>query len=129
MTAKNLREMLTAIKFQKPPDNISSTLLFQKLNSRLKELINQVPKELLGKPLFFGELNKNQWEKLDQLQGDLNEEYNIRREMLLKRLDVTVNSFLVKLFIYNKFKFYKFYFEFLINFLCSVVRENKTKRK
>ena len=87
--------MLTALRFQKPPDNISADVLFKKLHTKVAELTKQVPKELIGKPLFFGELNKNQWEKLDKVQGDLNEEYTIRREMLLKRLDVTVNSFTV----------------------------------
>lgn len=92
-----MREMLTALRFQKPPDNISPDLLFKKLHAKVSEVISQVPKDLVGKPLFFGELNKAQWEKLDQLQGDLNEEYTIRREMLLQRLDVTVNSFAVKI--------------------------------
>lgn len=91
-----MREMLTALRFQKPPDNISPDLLFKKLHTKVSEVISQVPKDLVGKPLFFGELSKDQWAKLDKLHGDLNDEYTIRREMLLKRLDVTVNSFSVK---------------------------------
>ncbi|XP_015596643.1 protein FAM98A [Cephus cinctus] len=93
-TAKSLKEMLLALKFQKPPDNITSQLLFNKVDAKLKEIVEKAPADLLGKPLFFGELSNAQWEKLDKLQQDLNEEYRIRREMLLKRLDVTVQSFL-----------------------------------
>ncbi|KAJ8681773.1 hypothetical protein QAD02_017565 [Eretmocerus hayati] len=93
ITAKCMREMLLALRFQKPPDNISPALLFQKLQAKVSEVLKQVPKELVGKPLFFGELNGAQWDKLDTLHGELNEEYTIRREMMLKRLDVTVNSF------------------------------------
>lgn len=90
-----MREMLSALRFQKPPDDISPDLLFKKLHTKVMEVLKQVPNELVGKPLFFGELNNSQWEKLNKLQADLNEEYTIRREMLLKRLDVTVNSFAV----------------------------------
>lgn len=98
ITARTLREMLTALRFQKPPDNIAPDLLFKKLEAKVSEVLKQVPKELIGKPMFFGELSTEQWQKLDKVQGDLNEEYTIRREMLLKRLDVTVQSFSVRAF-------------------------------
>lgn len=94
-TAKCLKEMLVALKFQKPPDNISAEMLFKKLNGKLTEIIASTPPELVGKPLFIGELSPAQWEKLDKLQEDMNVEYKMRRDMLLKRLDVTVQSFLV----------------------------------
>lgn len=67
-----------------------------KLEAKLKDIVAKVPAELLGKPLFFAELSPSQWQKLDKFHQDLNEEYTIRRKMLLKRLDVTIQSFLVK---------------------------------
>lgn len=88
--------MLLAMKFQKPPDNISAQMLFGKVEAKVKELVAQAPAELLSSPLFVGELSKEQWEKLDKLQEDFKEEYRTRREMLLKRLDVTIQSFLVR---------------------------------
>lgn len=81
--------------FQKPPENVTVPLLFGKLQNKLKEIVASVPAELLGKPLFFAELSQSQWDQLDQFHVDLNLEYTIRREMLLKRLDVTIQSFLV----------------------------------
>ncbi|XP_014211834.1 protein FAM98B isoform X2 [Copidosoma floridanum] len=93
ITAKCMREMLSALRFQKPPDNISPSVLFSKLQTKVADVMKQVPKELVGKPLFYGVLNSDQWEKLDKLHSEMNEEYTIRREMLLKRLDVTVQSF------------------------------------
>lgn len=90
--------MLIALKFQKPPDNISAEALFKKLEDKLKEITSSAPRELVGKALFVGELSPAQWEKLDKLQEDMNVEYKMRRDMLLKRLDVTVQSFLVMAF-------------------------------
>ncbi|XP_043281580.1 protein FAM98A [Venturia canescens] len=93
-TAKCLKYMLITLKTPKPPNNISADMLFKKLDSKLKEIISTAPDKLVGKALFAGELSPAQWEKLDKLQEDMNVEYKMRRDMLLKRLDVTVQSFL-----------------------------------
>jgi protein FAM98B len=99
MTAKCITEMLTALQFSKPPEDITPEALFKKLSTKIAEIIKQVPAELLRKPLCFGELSNDQWEKLNNVQADFNEEYKIRREMLLQRLDVTINSFSVQIMI------------------------------
>lgn len=85
------------LKFQKPPDNILPDTLFSKLESKLSEVLKTVSPELLGKPLIEVELSAKQWESLEKLQEELHKEYTIRREMLLKRFDVTVQSFLVRI--------------------------------
>lgn len=97
-TARDLKHMLLTLKFQKPPDNISPEMLFSKLESKLQEVLKTVPPGHLGKPLIDVELSTNQWKKLSELQEEMHKEYTIRREMLLKRLDVTVQSFLVEFF-------------------------------
>ncbi|RLU23214.1 hypothetical protein DMN91_003417 [Ooceraea biroi] len=93
-TARNLKNMLVTLKFQKPPDNITPALLFSRLQTKLSEELKTVPPDHLGKPLIDVELSAKQWEQLADLQKEMHEEYTIRREMLLKRLDVTVQSFL-----------------------------------
>lgn len=85
------------MKFQKPPDNISPELLFSKLETKLSETLKTVSADHLGKPLIDVELSAKQWEELNKLQEAMHKEYIIRREMLLKRLDVTVQSFLVRI--------------------------------
>lgn len=96
-TAKNLKDMLIALKFDKPPENITAEALFKRIITKLQAILKTVPQDLISKPLFFGELSNEQWQKLDQLQCELHEEYKIRREMLLKRLDVTITSFSVRI--------------------------------
>lgn len=102
-TAKNLKNILVMLRFQKPPDNISAEILFNKVATKLQEVKAQVPPQLLSKPIFVGKLSNNQWQKLKELQSELQSEYTIRRELLLKRLDVTVQSFLVRIQ-FNLFK-------------------------
>lgn len=89
--------MLVTLKFQKPPDNISPETLFSRLETKLAEVLKTVSTDHLGKPLINVELSAKQWDELSKLQEALDKEYTIRREMLLKRLDVTVQSFLVRI--------------------------------
>uniref|UniRef100_A0A8C4R261 Family with sequence similarity 98 member C n=1 Tax=Eptatretus burgeri TaxID=7764 RepID=A0A8C4R261_EPTBU len=53
----------------------------------------QVPTDCLGKPLLKETLSNEQWRKLEVLNENLLSEYELRRSMLLKRLDVTMQSF------------------------------------
>ncbi len=56
-------------------------------------MLENDPKNRLGKPLFSGHLSDKQWVILEKLERDMKAEYNVRSELLLKRLDVTVQSF------------------------------------
>ncbi|CAH0393310.1 unnamed protein product [Bemisia tabaci] len=91
--AADLKNMLITLKFAKPPDNITPEVLFGKVQAKLKEVLSKVPDDLLRKPLFTGVLTDKQWFRLAKIQTELHTDYTIRREMLLKRLDVTVLSF------------------------------------
>lgn len=51
---------------------------------------------LIGKPLFTGVLTDKQWTMLGEMQKEMHNEYRMRRHMVIKRLDVTVQSFQVR---------------------------------
>lgn len=91
--------------------------MFEKIDSKLTEALQKFGKRLLlkelsfgficpihlgstqlGKPLFNPDkpLKEAQWKRLEQLQKELDTEYDIRRQMLITRLDVTIQSFQVK---------------------------------
>ncbi|KAJ3661476.1 hypothetical protein Zmor_005886 [Zophobas morio] len=91
--AANLRKILMTLRFPKPPPNITIQQLFQKVVPTVQSTVQKVGKELVGQPAFTGTLSDKQWEILTGVQKDLNSEYKIRREMLLTRLDVTIQSF------------------------------------
>ena len=48
----------------------------------------------MGSPLLRASLSSKQWERLGQINSRLSDEYDTRGHMLLKRLDVTIKSFL-----------------------------------
>ena len=56
-------------------------------------MLSKLPKNYLGSPLLNAILDEGQWEQLMQINQTLNEDYQMRRELLLTRLDVTVQSF------------------------------------
>jgi protein FAM98B len=47
----------------------------------------------MGKPILKAHLSPKQWENVNFINQALEQEYECRREMLLKRLDVTIQSF------------------------------------
>ena len=60
---------------------------------QVKELMAQHPKQI-GKPLLKSRLSDKQWDSVLEINEALAQEYHVRREMLLKRLDVTIQSFM-----------------------------------
>lgn len=85
--------MMQNLNLGKPPDNISPKNLFDKILPRVDEAIKKncpVPRALFNPTK---QLTKEQWSKLAKLQQELDAEYDLRRDMLITRLDVTVQSF------------------------------------
>lgn len=92
-TSKCLKEILMTLKFPKPPQDINTCSLFVKINTKLQEFLKTIPSVLVGKSLVCSSYNNEQWKHIDKVTELLNEEFYIRRAMLLTRLDVTVQSF------------------------------------
>ncbi|XP_055533270.1 protein FAM98A-like [Wyeomyia smithii] len=94
-TAAALKDISITLGMGKPPNNIPAKVLFEKINVRLNDTIRIAGEKRLSCPLFAPKKNltMEQWNKLDRLQKDLDTEYDLRRKMLLTRLDVTIQSF------------------------------------
>ena len=60
---------------------------------KVKELLAKVHVAHLSKPLLKARLSERQWESVAFVNTALRQEYAIRRDMILKRLDVTIQSF------------------------------------
>ncbi|KAL3276248.1 hypothetical protein HHI36_020964 [Cryptolaemus montrouzieri] len=91
--AADLQKIIAALGFGKPPAGITVPAVFQKLMPAVQDLVKRAGGDLVGKAFFNGFLSEKQWETLGDIQNDLHKEYKIRREMLLTRLDVTIQSF------------------------------------
>ncbi|XP_062619940.1 protein FAM98A-like [Saccostrea cucullata] len=91
--AKHLKIMLIALGFPKPPANITAFQLFSKVETKVNELMSKNP-GVVSKPLLKARLSDKQWEQIMKINDSLVREYTTRREMILKRLDVTIQSFM-----------------------------------
>lgn len=96
-TAAALKDIAITLNLGKPPENISAESLFAKITSRLDETMKTIPDadKRIGKPLFNPKnpLNDAQWTLVAKIQQEFDNEYNLRRKMLMTRLDVTIQSF------------------------------------
>ncbi|KAJ7991145.1 hypothetical protein DPEC_G00294220 [Dallia pectoralis] len=75
------------------PKEQSVADLFSAIESKTNVLLQELPKHHLGKPVLKHSFESQQWERLEQINTLLSSEYECRRRMLIKRLDVTVQSF------------------------------------
>ncbi|XP_038128543.1 protein FAM98B [Cyprinodon tularosa] len=67
--------------------------VFSQLQNKVENLLQDLPNGSVGKPVLKKALSSDQWEKLHDINKVLSSEYECRRRMLIKRLDVTVQSF------------------------------------
>lgn len=74
-------------------DTSDIPLLLSQVESKVKDILCRVQKNHVGKPLLKVDLSSEQAEKLERINDALSCEYECRRRMLMKRLDVTVQSF------------------------------------
>ncbi|KYO28301.1 protein FAM98B [Alligator mississippiensis] len=68
-------------------------LLLSNVESKIKDILSKIHSNHVGKPLLTTSLNPDQVERLEKINDALRSEYECRRRMLMKRLDVTVQSF------------------------------------
>ncbi|XP_055495299.1 protein FAM98A [Leucoraja erinacea] len=88
-----LKTICITLGMSKPPDNITMFQFFSGIEKKLKESVSKVPPNHVGKPLVKKALGPLHWEKLEAINHILVKEYEVRRKMLLKRMDVTIQSF------------------------------------
>ncbi|XP_015671205.1 protein FAM98B [Protobothrops mucrosquamatus] len=86
-------DVLGVPKSSASSDLYSLPVSLNNIESKLKDVLSKVPKAYMEKPLLKTPLNTNQMKQLEKINEALLTEYECRRRMLMKRLDVTVQSF------------------------------------
>jgi len=93
---KELDLIRQSLKMDSPPANVSTQMYFncleQKLGSAVKKLTAE-NEDVLSKPIVSKQLDHVYWEKIKAINDVFTQQYSIRKSMLLKRLDVTIDSF------------------------------------
>ncbi|KAK0416751.1 hypothetical protein QR680_012660 [Steinernema hermaphroditum] len=82
--------LLTTLRELNVPDNRVSA---DNALDLMASAIERIPAERNGASLFTAALSDKQWDAVTKVNRDLSREYALRSELLLKRLDVTVDSF------------------------------------
>uniref|UniRef100_A0ACB8G4U1 Protein fam98b n=1 Tax=Sphaerodactylus townsendi TaxID=933632 RepID=A0ACB8G4U1_9SAUR len=75
------------------PKSSDIPALLSNAEAKVKDVLSKIPNRCVGKPLFKTPLNTDQTERLEKINDALCSEYECRRRMLMKRLDVTIQSF------------------------------------
>ncbi|GAB1609773.1 protein FAM98A-like, partial [Argonauta hians] len=88
-----MKNALNTLDLSNIPVDIEPDKLFSQIESKLQTVIEKYPNSVETSALTHT-LSDQQWDKLNEILASLNSEYEVRREMLLKRVDVTVQSFM-----------------------------------
>lgn len=88
-----MKKILITLGFPKPPANITINEIWSRVENKCKQLLSELPKGYLGSPLLNALLSNEQWEQLMKINQMLCDDFQLRRELLLTRLDVTIQSF------------------------------------
>lgn len=93
--ATALMGISSALGMGEPPAVLVTKDLFHRLNTRLDDVLAKVGRDRIGKPLLNSSQvwDGKQWADLEKRHAELDQEYDLRREMLLTRLDCTVQAF------------------------------------
>lgn len=88
-------QLTTDLQLGEIPKNINAKWLFERLNPKLEQRLKQINKAVISQPLMHTNkpLTDAQWRVLEAMHKDLDAEYNLRRQMMLTRLEATVQSF------------------------------------
>ncbi|XP_073247945.1 protein FAM98A-like [Porites lutea] len=90
---QQLIAILVALDLPQPTKDSTVFDLFSQIENKVQLLLTKAPRDHLGSPLLTKTLSRKQWSRVEEINSQLNQEYTLRRSMLLKRLDVTVQSF------------------------------------
>lgn len=90
---KAMKSILTTLGLSKPPANVTVKEIWAKIESQVMNSLASLPKDCLAKPLLNSKLTGQQWAQLMKINQTLSEDFLMRRELLMTRLDVTVQSF------------------------------------
>lgn len=93
--AAALRSILADLNLGQPAADVTAGQLFALIGRRVAETIPRADPKRMGPALFTPTqpLSDDQWATVAQFHRDLDAEYDLRRDMLITRLDVTVQSF------------------------------------
>jgi len=93
---KELDLIRQSLKMDSPPANVTTELYFKCLEQKLGTTVKKLAAandNVLSKPIVSKQLSPVYWKQIQAINDVFTQQYSIRKSMLLKRLDVTIDSF------------------------------------
>ncbi|XP_041035229.1 protein FAM98A-like isoform X2 [Carcharodon carcharias] len=90
---RELQALCQALGMAEPTRDVPVPQLFRDLETQIRDVSSGLVPDGVGKPLLSRSLDPDQWEHLKEIHRAMCIEYECRRQMLISRLDVTVQSF------------------------------------
>ncbi|KAG9462765.1 hypothetical protein GDO78_023193 [Eleutherodactylus coqui] len=89
---KEVRTICDALRLPEQSSSNAASML-KSVEEKVTELLPKAKPTSIDQALLFVDLNAQQLDRLEKINEALRKEYECRRRMLIKRLDVTVQSF------------------------------------
>ncbi|CAL1575976.1 unnamed protein product [Knipowitschia caucasica] len=89
---EELRSVCHSLQFTVPQED-GPNELFRNLHTKVESVLSSLPRGSCGPPVLKSSLSSEQWDRVSEVNQALSSEYECRRRMLIKRLDVTIQSF------------------------------------
>eukprot|EP00794_Sanderia_malayensis_P020536 gene20536-22555_t len=89
-----INEIMKALRLPPPSKDESIFKVFTSIENKITTNLSKLPRGYLTEPLLRKRLNEQQWTQVEQINHLMSDEYTVRRQMLLKRIDLTVQSFM-----------------------------------
>ncbi|XP_029972017.1 protein FAM98B [Salarias fasciatus] len=90
---QELGAICETLKLADPGGGGDAAEVLSQVQNKVEKQLQLLPGGSVGNPVLKTPLSSDQWEKLHSINAALSSEYECRRRMLIKRLDVTVQSF------------------------------------
>lgn len=89
-----LQKAFKALGLKMPPDDSASTVIYSCLQKGISDSLSRCPPNHMGKSIIpLTGISDRQWSQIIRIAALLQQQYSSRQATLLKRLDVTVQSF------------------------------------
>lgn len=91
---EQIQDLMIRFGVSEEQDDLSTTSsLFAKLSEKISHCLSSVPSGYASKPMFSSVPSEDDWSQIEYISQALKQDYNCRREMIIQRLDVTMQSF------------------------------------
>ncbi|XP_077587059.1 protein FAM98B [Stigmatopora nigra] len=90
--SRDLREICQSLNVS-PCKGQNAEDVFTLIQNKVSRLVEKWPDVAVGEPAIKKALSSEQWEMIHSMNAKMSSEYECRRKMLIKRLDVTIQSF------------------------------------